>query len=143
LAPSWRKPLFWGVAVGIFQAFSPLAFWWLNPVIVWSLALAFIAAVYIGFAIADGRLVVIAAEIAVASAFLILATLAVKSVWLGVIALAAHGVKDAWQHRTHFVANTRWWPPFCLVVDFVAATLIAVLLLDGGSGEGPLIPHWR
>jgi hypothetical protein len=53
------------------------------------------------------------------------------------------GVKDAWQHRTDFVANTRWWPPFCLVVDFVAATLIAVLLLAGGSGEGPLLPLWR
>ena len=28
-------------------------------------------------------------------------------------ALAGHGLKDLWQHRSHFVANTRWWPPFC------------------------------
>ena len=90
-----------------------------------------IAAVYIGLAVADGRTVVIAAEIAVASAFVILAALAIKSPWLGVITLAAHGVKDLWQHRTHFVANTRWWPPFCLVVDFVAAAVIAVLLVAG------------
>jgi hypothetical protein len=143
VAQSWRKPLLWGIAVGLFQAFSPLAFWWLAPVEVWSLALAFIASVYIGLAVADGRLVVIAAEIGVASAFLILAALAIRSAWLGVIALAAHGLKDAWQHRTQFVANTRWWPPFCLVVDFFAATLIAILLLAGGAGEGPFLAPWR
>src|SRR3954466_15282545 len=22
-------------------------------------------------------------------------------------------VADGWQHRSHFVATTRWWPPFC------------------------------
>ena len=98
---------------------------------VWSLALVLIASVYIGLAVADGRTVVIAAEIAVASVFVILATLSIKSAWLGVIALAAHGIKDLWQHRTHFVANARWWPPFCLVVDFVAAAVIAVLLVAG------------
>jgi hypothetical protein len=35
--------------------------------------------------------------------------------------MAGHGLKDLWQHRTHFVANTRWWPPFCMVVDWVVA----------------------
>jgi hypothetical protein len=45
--------------------------------------------------------------------------------------LAAHGLKDLWQHRTQFVANTRWWPPFCATVDFVAAALIAVALTAG------------
>ena len=93
---------------------------------VWSLSIAIIAAVYIGFAVADGRSVVIATEIAVASVFIVMAAVAIKSPWLVVIALVAHGVKDAWQHRTQFVVNTRWWPPFCLVVDFVAAALIAI-----------------
>jgi hypothetical protein len=130
-AQSWTKPVLWGVAIGLFQAFSPLAFWWLEPALVWSLALVLIAAVYIGLAVADGRTVVIAVEIAVASAFVILATMAIKSPWLGVIALVAHGIKDLGQHRTHFVSNTRWWPPFCLVVDFVAAAVIAVLLVAG------------
>lgn len=130
-AQSWRKPIIWGVAIGLFQAFSPLAFWWLEPALVWSLSLVLIASVYIGLAVADGRTVVVAAEIGVASAFVILATLAIKSVWLAVIALVAHGIKDLWQQRTHFVANTRWWPPFCLVVDFVAAAVIAVLLIAG------------
>jgi hypothetical protein len=40
-------------------------------------------------------------------------------------------MKDLWQHRSQFVANTRWWPPFCLVVDFVAATAVAILLVTG------------
>jgi len=130
-AQSWTSPILWGFAIGLFQAFSPLAFWWLEPALVWSLALVVIAPVYIGLAVADGRKVVVATEIAVASVFIILATLAIKLAWLGVIALVAHGLKDLWQHRTHFVANTRWWPPFCLVVDFVAAAVIAVLLVAG------------
>ena len=129
-AQSWTKPILWGVAVGVFQAFSPLVFWWLEPVVVWSLSLAIIAAVYIGFAVADGRPFVIATEIGVAAAFIVVATVAIKPApWLVVIGLVGHGVKDAWQHRTQFVVNTRWWPPFCLVVDFVAAAIIAVRLL--------------
>jgi hypothetical protein len=38
--------------------------------------------------------------------------------------LAGHGLKDLWQHRKHFVANTRWWPPFCMIVDWVVAAII-------------------
>jgi hypothetical protein len=30
-----------------------------------------------------------------------------------------------------FVANTRWWPPFCLVVDWVAAAILVVLITVG------------
>ena len=47
------------------------------------------------------------------------------------IGLAGHGCKDLWQHRSHYVANTRWWPPFCLVIDFVAAAILVVLLAVG------------
>lgn len=45
--------------------------------------------------------------------------------WLLVAGLAGHGLKDLWQHRTQFVSTTRWWPPFCAAVDFVAAAIIA------------------
>jgi hypothetical protein len=38
-------------------------------------------------------------------------------------------VKDLWPHR-HYVANTLW-PPFCLVIDFVAAAIPVVLLAVG------------
>ena len=134
---SLAKPISWGVVVGLIQAFSPLGLWWLAPTVVWSMALVLIAAVYVGFAVADGRSRVIAVEVAVTSAFVLLAAIAVVgSPWLSVVALAAHGLKDLWQHRTQFVANTRWWPPFCLVVDLVAGTAIAALLLSGVRLQG-------
>ena len=121
-----------GVAVGIFQAFSPIVLWWLDAADVWGVALAVIAAVYVGFAVADGRKAVIVVEVMVAFAFVICATVAMASFpWLIVVGLVGHGLKDLWQHRTQFVANTRWWPPFCLVVDAVAAALTAALLLTG------------
>ena len=50
---------------------------------------------------------------------------------LTLLYFTGHGVKDAWQHRTGFVAGTRWWPPFCAAVDFVAAALLAVALTAG------------
>lgn len=119
-----------GVGVGIFQAFSPIVLWWLDAVDIWGVALAMIASVYVGFAVADGRRGVIAAEVTVTFAFVVCATVAMASFpWLIVIGLVGHGLKDLWQHRTQFVANTRWWPPFCLVVDVVAAALTAAILL--------------
>ena len=124
-----RTPVAWGVVWGCLQAASPLAFWWLTAANVYALGLTLIAAVYIGFAVADGRARVIAVETVVAAAFVLLAAAGVTgSAWLLVLGFAGHGLKDLWQHRSHFVANTRWWPPFCAAVDFVAAALIAVLI---------------
>jgi hypothetical protein len=127
-----RTPVAWGVGWGCLQAASPLAFFWLDAATVYALGLALIAAVYIGFSVADGRARVIAVETVVAAAFVVLAALAVTgSGWVLVAGLAGHGLKDLWQHRTGFVANTRWWPPFCAAVDFVAAALIAAALVAG------------
>jgi hypothetical protein len=129
-----------GIAVGTFQAFAPIVFRWNEPVDVWGVALAFIAAVYIGFAVADGRGTVLIVEVLVASGFVICATVAMASLpWLIVIGLVGHGLKDLWQHRTQFVANTKWWPPFCLVVDAIAAILTATLLATRFNVRG-LIP---
>jgi hypothetical protein len=124
--------MIWGIGVGIFQALSPLALWWLDPIDVWGVALAMIAAIYVGFAVGDGRRRVIAIEVTVTFAFVVCATLGMaRYPWLIVGGLVAHGLKDLWQHRTQFVANTRWWPPFCLVVDVVAAALTAAVLATG------------
>jgi hypothetical protein len=96
------------------------------------LGIAVIAAVYIGFAVADGRRTVLAVETSVAAMFLVIAAAAITGTpWLLVIGLAGHGLKDLWQHRTHFVANTRWWPPFCLVVDWLVAAIVAVEIVAG------------
>jgi hypothetical protein len=127
-----RTLLTWAVVVGALQAASPLAFWWLDATVVYALGLVVIAAIYIGFAVADGRAFVIAAESTVAAAFVVVAAAAITgSPWLLVVGLVGHGLKDLWQHRRQFVANTRWWPPFCLVVDLTAASIIAVEIVAG------------
>jgi hypothetical protein len=132
VARSLRAPVLWGVVVGGIQAASPLAFWWLDPATVYALSLSLIAAVYIGFAVADGRPTVVVAECSVALIFVLLAAAGVTGpAWLLVLGFAGHGLKDLWQHRSRYVANTRWWPPFCLVVDWVAAAILVVLIVVG------------
>ena len=129
-----RAPLIWGVVWGVIQAAAPLGFWWLDAATVYALSIALIAAVYIGFAVADGRPTVIAVETVVASAFVVLAAAGVTgSAWLLVLGFAGHGLKDLWQHRSHYVANTRWWPPFCMTIDWVAAAIIAVAIISGAT----------
>jgi hypothetical protein len=129
---AWRTPAAWGLVIGGAQAASPLAFWWLNTATVYALGLVVIASVYIGFAVADGRTKVLAVESGVATVFVVVAAAAVTgSPWLLVVGLVGHGAKDLWQHRTQYVANTRWWPPFCLVVDLAVATTIAIEIVAG------------
>jgi hypothetical protein len=125
-------PVLWGLVFGAIQAASPLAIRWLEPATVQALLLVLIAAVYIGFAVADGRPRIIAVETCVAGAFLLLATTAVTATaWLLVIGYTAHGLKDAWQERTHYVANTRWWPPFCAAVDWLLAAILIIAIVAG------------
>ena len=127
-----RGPVAWGVGLGVIQGALPFALSWLDPATVYALGLTLIAAVYVGFAVADGRRTVVAVEVGVASGFVAVAVAATTgSPWLIVAGLVAHGVKDFWQHRTQFVAGTRWWPPFCGAVDGVAAGVVAVEIMSG------------
>lgn len=127
-----RTPVLVGIAFGLAQAAAPLVIWWLTPSAVQSILLVLIAAIYIGFAVADGRPKVIAAESAVVAAFLTLAVAAVTSTaWLLVVGYAAHGAKDYWQHRTHFVRGIRWWPPYCAAVDITLAIVLTIQILAG------------
>jgi glutamate dehydrogenase/leucine dehydrogenase len=130
--PSIRAAATWGVVVGAIQAASPLGFWWLDPATVYAVGLAVIAAVYIGFAVADGRWRVIALECSVAMAFVVIAAAGITgSAWLLVLGFAAHGLKDAWQQRARYVSGTRWWPPFCAAVDWVVALVIGIEIVAG------------
>ena len=132
-----RGPVAWGVPLGVVQGALPCALWWADPAAVHALGLTLIAAVYVGFAVADGRRHVVLVEVAVASGFVVVAVAATTgSPWLVVAGLAAHGVKDLWQHRTRFVAGTRWWPPFCASVDWVAAGVVAAAIVSGA----PFLP---
>ena len=130
--PAIRAAIVWGVVVGAIQAATPLAFWWLAPATVYALGLAVIAAVYIGFAVADGRWRVIAVECVVAMAFVVIAAAGITGpAWLLALGLAAHGLKDAWQQRSQYVSGTRWWPPFCAAVDWVVALVVAIEIAAG------------
>ena len=90
-----RGPVAWGVGLGVTQGALPFALSWLDPATVYALGLTLIAAVYVGFAVADGRRNVVAVEVGVASGFVAVAVAATTgSPWLIVARLAAHGVKD-------------------------------------------------
>jgi hypothetical protein len=129
-----HTPVLWGLVFGGIQAASPVAFRWLEPATVHALWVAVIAAVYIGFAVADGRPRVIAVESAVAAVFVLLGAAGVTGpVWLLVAGYAGHGLKDYWQERSHYVANTRWWPPFCATVDWLVAVVLVIAMAAGVS----------
>jgi hypothetical protein len=129
---AYLAPIAWGLVIGVLQAASPLVFWWLDAATVYAVGLVVIASIYIGFAVADGRRHVIVVECGVATAFVVIATAAITgSPWLLVLGFVGHGLKDLWQHRRQFVTNTHWWPPFCVVVDWVVAAAIIVEILAG------------
>jgi hypothetical protein len=55
-----------------------------------------------------------------------------SSLWVVVVALAAHGIFDL-SHGT-LISNPgvpRWWPEFCLTYDVTAAAYLAWLLKNG------------
>ena len=89
-----------------------------------------VASYYVLFAVmaASGRTLVL--EIAIASGFLLLATIGYKrSLWLVAIAIAGHGVFDFVHH--FFIENPgmpRWWPGFCATFDVIFGGLLAIRL---------------
>jgi hypothetical protein len=89
-----RAPVLWGVVFGVIQAGAPLGLWWLDPATVYALSLALIAAVYIGFAVADGRHTVIAVETVVATVFVVVGAAGVTGpAWLLVAGFVGHGAR--------------------------------------------------
>jgi hypothetical protein len=129
---SLQSPVLWGLALGAVQAASPLILRWLEPATLHAIYISLIAAIYIGFAVADGRPKVIAVEAIVAGAFVLIAAMAVTATaWLLVLGYAGHGLKDYWQHRRQYVVNTRWWPPFCAAVDGLVAVVLVAEIVSG------------
>jgi hypothetical protein len=129
---SSRAPIIWGLIIGAIQAVSPVAFFWLEQSTVHAIYISLIASVYVGFAVSDGRPRVVVIESAVAAGFVLVAMAGVTgTAWLLVAGYAGHGLKDYWQERSHFVANTRWWPPFCAAIDFLVAIILALEIAAG------------
>ena len=89
-----------------------------------------IASYYALFAVMGGSTSALFVESIVIVIFLAVSIAGFRSsLWLIVVALAAHGVFD--YIHGHLIANPgvpSWWPPFCLAYDVVAAAYLAWLL---------------
>jgi hypothetical protein len=89
-----------------------------------------VASYYALFAVMGASPQVLVLESIVGVMFLALAVAGFRSsLWLVVLALAAHGVFDL--VHGHFIMNSGlplWWPPFCLTYDLTAAAYLACLL---------------
>ena len=89
-----------------------------------------VASYYALFAVMGGSAHALATESIAILGFLAAAVAGFRtSLWLVVIALAAHGLFDL--IHGYFIVNPRvpaWWPSFCLAYDVVAAAYLAWLL---------------
>jgi NAD(P)H-binding len=74
---SIRTAVLWGLVVGVMTLVVAPLFWWLDLSVAHALGITLIAAVYIGFAVADGRPKVILIEAVVVSLFVVVAAAAV------------------------------------------------------------------
>lgn len=86
-----------------------------------AILLSIIAAIYIGFSIADGRKTVQWTEIGVAIAFMLIALFGLWiNPWFLVAGYISHGLWDWLHHADHVELEiATWYPPFCAVVDLV------------------------
>jgi hypothetical protein len=93
-------------------------------------ALIVIASYYVFFAVMAASRRTLVIEIAIASGFLLLATIGYKrSLWLVAFALVGHGVFDIVHHI--LIENPgvpHSWPGFCLVFDVILGGLLVVRL---------------
>ncbi|MFN0151700.1 MAG: hypothetical protein ACKVU1_13430 [bacterium] len=89
-----------------------------------------IALLYVLFAVIGGSTDVLLVEALVASVFIAAAIWGFRSsLWIVVVALAAHGCLDVFHGRV--IANRgapEWWPQFCATYDILAAAYLAWLL---------------
>jgi hypothetical protein len=89
-----------------------------------------IALYYVLFAVMGGSTRALILESMVMTAFAACAVAGFRrSLWLVVVALAAHGVMDIF--HGHIVTNPgvpEWWPGFCLAYDVGAAATLAWII---------------
>ena len=118
-----------GIAAGgltALLAWSPLI---PEPLAFHSVALGVIGAIYVGFALVDGRIPIMILEITVGTGFVVLGLL---GLWMAPAFIAAglflHGVWDL-AHRPRGIPTKLpgWYPPFCAAYDFVFAGVFLLL----------------
>ncbi len=100
-----------------------------DPLAFHAVALALIAAIYLGFALMDGRISIAILEWTVGTVFVVLALLGLwQAPVLLAIGLILHGCWDL-AHRPHGITTRLpvWYPPFCAAYDFVFAGVFLLL----------------
>lgn len=118
-----------GIASGGLTALIAWSSFIPDPLAFHSVALAIIGAIYLGFAISDGRLSIMLLELSVGTGFVVLALL---GLWLAPMFLALglilHGFWDL-AHRPRGITTKlpAWYPPFCAAYDFVFAGVFLLL----------------
>ena len=118
-----------GIASGGLTALIAWSSFIPDPLAFHSVALAIIGAIYLGFALSDGRLSIMILELSVGTGFVVLALL---GLWLApmflAIGLALHGFWDlAHPPRGVTTKLPAWYPPFCAAYDFVFAGVFLLL----------------
>ncbi len=119
----WLRAIIAGIAGGALTALVGWSSFIPDPLAFHSVALAVIAAIYVGFALADGRISIVILELSVGTAFVVLALLGLWQAPMFVaVGLGLHGVWDL-MHRPHGIPTKipGWYPPFCAAYDFVFA----------------------
>jgi hypothetical protein len=127
-----------GVAVilaAVLAGVTMVSLWWL-PVaerrVTEGVMLAIVAAIYIGFALAERSGPNLVIELAFATAIIVIVFIGLEHsrYWIAG-GLAAHGVWDLLHHPRRPVIGTqelpRWYPPACLVFDFPVAAFVALV----------------
>ena len=93
----------------------------------WATLLAFVAAIYLGYALVTGQGGFLAAQIVSVPAFLFLAVWGLGAQRPGLIAAGylLHGTWDLLQHR-HLVRSmvVPWWSSYCSIFDWVVAAFL-------------------
>jgi hypothetical protein len=132
------RALIVGVAGGVLTGLIGWSPFIPDPLAFHSVALSVIGAIYLGFALSDGRISIIILELSLATGFVVLALL---GLWLApalvAIGLVLHGFWDL-AHRPRGVTTKlpSWYPPFCAAYDFVFAGIF-LLLADGLASQAP------